>query len=528
MKQPKISLKMGLLTTIVICWLVPVIIVVTLAAVLLGNSYRSSAQQEIDASAENALRLVQMQLENAIRDSKAVSYDGLVRSAYRDYRQSGDRAALYRSTNDYLTQNFSREELYKAVFIRFWDEDADVGAYLLSSGTTGYDLLRQCRESTPQILQTMADADTEICFLPLDGQLYMARNLLDSSFAPYASVVMMFDPDIIFQSLDAINRISDMRLQIDGYTFMLDEQGTLTLTEESAEASDMRYEAEVDGHSFSLAATVAEYNLWEENPWLGWAVLGVALMVLPLMTVVILLFSQHVTKPMQTLAQANLLVQSGHRGYEISQEPPNAEFGKLYSHFNAMSTELRNQFERSYLEQQATQRAQIKALQSQINPHFLNNTLEIINWEARLAGNDRVSAMIEALSTMLDAALDRDGRTQIPLKEELGYVDAYLYIIRERLGEDFHVHKDIDPAILDQLIPRLILQPIVENAVEHDITSPRTILTTWKTTSSPTSPPRVSAPLPRPSAASPWAISSPVRLGRILRSRLPLWSSFPS
>lgn len=322
MKQPKISLKMGLLTTIVICWLVPVIIVVTLAAVLLGNSYRSSAQQEMDASAENALRLVQMQLENAIRDSKAVSYDGLVRSAYRDYRQSGDRAALYRSTNDYLTQNFSREELYKAVFIRFWDEDADVGAYLLSSGTTGYDLLRQCRESTPQILQTMADADTEICFLPLDGQLYMARNLLDSSFAPYASVVMMFDPDIIFQSLDAINRISDMRLQIDGYTFILDEQGTLTLTEESAEASDMRYEAEVDGHSFSLAATVAEYNLWEENPWLGWAVLGVALMVLPLMTVVILLFSHHVTKPMQTLAQANLLVQSGHRGYEISQEPP--------------------------------------------------------------------------------------------------------------------------------------------------------------------------------------------------------------
>lgn len=528
MKQPKISLKMGLLTTIVICWLVPVIIVVTLAAVLLGNSYRSSAQQEIDASAENALRLVQMQLENAIRDSKAASYDGLVRSAYRDYRQSGDRAALYRSTNDYLTQNFSREELYKAVFIRFWDEDADVGAYLLSSGTTGYDLLRQCRESTPQILQTMADADTEICFLPLDGQLYMARNLLDSSFAPYASVVMMFDPDIIFQSLDAINRISDMRLQIDGYTFILDEQGTLTLTEESAEASDMRYEAEVDGHSFSLAATVAEYNLWEENPWLGWAVLGVALMVLPLMTVVILLFSHHVTKPMQTLAQANLLVQSGHRGYEISQEPLNAEFGKLYSHFNAMSTELRNQFERSYLEQQATQRAQIKALQSQINPHFLNNTLEIINWEARLAGNDRVCAMIEALSTMLDAALDRDGRTQIPLKEELGYVDAYLYIIRERLGEDFHVHKDIDPAILDQLIPRLILQPIVENAVEHDITSPRTIPTTWKTTSSPTSPPRVSAPLPRPSAASPWAISSPVRLGRILRSRLPLWSSFPS
>ena len=138
-----------------------------------------------------------------------------------------------------------------------------------------------------------------------------------------------------------------------------------------------------------------------------------------------------------------------------------------------MSAELQSQFERSYQEQQATQRAQIKALQSQINPHFLNNTLEIINWEARMADNDRVSAMIEALSTMLSASLDRDGRAQIPLREELGYVDAYLYIIRERLGEKFQVYQQIDQTLMDQMIPRLILQPIVENAVEHDITARR-------------------------------------------------------
>ena len=76
-------------------------------------------------------------------------------------------------------------------------------------------------------------------------------------------------------------------------------------------------------------------------------------------------------------------------------------------------------------------------------------------------------------STMLSASLDRDGRPQIPLREELGYVDAYLYIIRERLGERFLVHQQIDQELMDQMIPRLILQPIVENAVEHDITSRR-------------------------------------------------------
>ena len=134
-----------------------------------------------------------------------------------------------------------------------------------------------------------------------------------------------------------------------------------------------------------------------------------------------------------------------------------------------MSTELKKQFDRSYQEQQTLQEARVKALQSQINPHFLNNTLEVINWEARLAGDDKVSAMIEALSVMMNAALGRDGRSRIPLQEELSYVDAYLYIISQRLGERLLISREIDESLLSQLVPRLSLQPLVENAVEHDL-----------------------------------------------------------
>lgn len=472
MKKRKTSLRRGLLTVIVICWLVPLVIVVGLAGWLLENSYQASAQQEIETGAENALQQVQMQLENAIRDSKAVSYDGIIRSAYRSFQQYGDSAALYRSVNDYLTQNFAREEQYRVVFISFWEESMEADAYLLSSGTTGFDLLRQCQSNTPRILQAMAEADTSIRFLLLDDQLYMARNLLDSRFQPYASVVMLLDCGILFRPMDGISRVSDMRLHLDGCSFQIGEEGTVTACELEGETG-IRHEIEADGHSFAFTANLIAYDVWAENPWLYGAAAGVALMVVPLLWLTIWLFSYHVTRPMETLAEANRLVQSGNRGYEITQEPPNREFEKLYDHFNAMSTDLKHQFQQSILEQQASQRAQIKALQSQINPHFLNNTLEIINWEARFAQNERVCAMIEALSTMLDAALDRDGRTQITLKEELGYVDAYLYIIRERLGDKFHVYKDIDESILQQRIPRLILQPIVENAVEHDITSRR-------------------------------------------------------
>ena len=471
MAKPKISLKLGLMTTIVICWLVPILIIMTLGGILFGDNYRRGVEQEITASAEYALRQVQVQLENAIKDSKTLSYDGVVRSAYRSYQQSGDSAALYRSVNDYLNQKFSWSESYKAVFISFWDNAVDANAYLLSSGTAGYELLQTCRDSEPQILQRMAIADTNICFLLLDGNLYMARNLLDSHFEPYASVVMVLEPSAVFQALYSIPRIHGIQLAVDDVLFCLDQQNSLAARE--TRQGDIRYEAEIDSHLFSFTAELEEYDLWGENPWLARAACAVALMVLPLLIVVIVLFRHHVSRPMEVLAEANCLVQSGQRGYQIEQSAPNSEFEKLYSHFNAMSAEMKSQFERSYQEQQAAQRAQIKALQSQINPHFLNNTLEIINWEARIAENDRVSAMIEALSTMLNAALSRDGRTQIMLKEELGYVEAYLYIIRERLGQGFRVHKQIDSSLLEQMIPRLILQPIVENAVEHDITARR-------------------------------------------------------
>ncbi len=470
MKRQKLSMRMGLIVAIVACWLVPIVIILALSGIMLGSSYQQSVQQELDVSAINALHLVEMQMEEAIRDSKAVSYDGAVRDAYRGYLQNGDATALYSAVNDYLTGNFTSSVLYKAVYIQF--HEADVSAYVFGQGSASMELLRRCRASAPELRRRMADADTDIRIFLLDGNLYMARNVLGSTFTPYACVVMMLDPAALLRPLGAVSRVSGIEYSIDGQPFALTKDGDILPSESGEEAEHtVTYCVEVEEHSISFSGHFGGYDVWDENPWLRWAVAGVAMMVLPLLALTVWLFYRHVTYPMETLAAANLLVQSGERGYEIAETAPNAEFGKLYDHFNAMSTELKLQFERSYLEQQASQKAQIKALQSQINPHFLNNTLEIINWEARLAENDRVSAMIEALSTMLDAALARDGRAQIPLSEELGYVDAYLYIIRERLGSGFSVTKEIDPDALEQTVPRLILQPIVENAVEHDITA---------------------------------------------------------
>ena len=472
-RKRKISLRNGLLAIIVTCWLVPILIIMSLSGVLLTSSYQQMAQQELETSAQYAMRQVQFQVEEAISDSKGVSYDGVVRSAYRKFMEHPDEAALYRTVNDYLQTKFSRNQKYKATFISFWDEAINVDVYMINSSSTSHTLLQECRRNNETILSQMADADTDIRFLLINGELYLVRNLLDNRFKPYATLAIMLDHTAIFQSLSTMNRVHNVRIGINDLNFGMDKRSLKLIEDPADKPVDISYTRDIGGHRFVFSASLAKYNLWAENPWLWGAVIVISFMVLPLGISVITLFHHHVTEPAEALAKANQRVQSGERGYVITQSPPNVEFKKLYDHFNSMSRELKDQFDRSYLEQQATQKAQIKALQSQINPHFLNNTLEIINWEARIADNQRVSAMIEALSTMLSAALDRNGRTQIPLEEELGYVDAYLYIIQERLGNSFHIYKKIDESALKLSIPRLVLQPIVENAVEHDITSLR-------------------------------------------------------
>ena len=467
-KQPG-SLRTKLLRIILLCWVLPIAIILTVAGILLRSNYERNLRGQLETDAGYVLRQEELLLNAVFESSKAVSYDGAVRSAYRDYLQHGDRTALYRGVSEYLSQTFSRDERFQAVFVSFW-EDLKIYPYIMSSGIRGYSIPRNYHRSVePLLLEEMAEADTAIRILVFDTELYVARNLLDSSFHPYATVVMLCDKSGLLDSFDSIRGAGGVMLLLDDQ--MLDETGTLRQTEpaETQNGDVLCYDGELEGHRLQLQVKTVPFDILADIPELRIAVTAVVLLVLPLLLVMILLFRRQVTRPVETLLDATDRLQSGERGYQIADEAKNKEFERIYRHFNAMSTELQNQFERSYQEQQALQQARVKALQSQINPHFLNNTLEVINWEARLAGDDRVSTMIEALSVMLNAALGRDGRSRIPLKEELGYVDAYLYIISQRLGERLVINREIDETLLELPVPRLILQPLVENAVEHDL-----------------------------------------------------------
>lgn len=477
-KEKKLkSLRTQILTTTALCWALPVLIVTVAAAVLLSMSAVRTARNELAMNGESALQAVNLRMNSAIEASKAVSYDGVIKEAYRVYLAGGSNSELYSSSGAYLSQQFSRDENVKAVMIHFLTDDAVTNPYLLNRQDMNLRWLTNYRENVePSIISFISEKDTGIYFFAEDGELYMVRKLFDSRFEPYAVLTIICDSANIFRSLTNLSYPDDALFSIDGQVFSLSDEGTIEkLSDEDLSDGSLSFSTDVDGHSivYLSADEDLKLNLLRNYPELGIACVIVLLLAILVLPAVYAAYTKNITNPVNTLLKATGRVRNGDRGYLIEDAAQSEEFRQLFGHFNDMSSELKSQFERIYLEQQTLQQTRIKALQSQINPHFLNNTLEIINWEARIAGNDKISAMIEALSTMLDAALDRDERSMIPLREELTYVDAYLYIIRERLGEGFETSSSIDPGLESILIPRLILQPLVENAVEHDITPRR-------------------------------------------------------
>jgi sensor histidine kinase YesM len=112
--------------------------------------------------------------------------------------------------------------------------------------------------------------------------------------------------------------------------------------------------------------------------------------------------------------------------------------------------------------------ARLQALQMQLNPHFLFNTLHAIS-SLMHRDIDAADRMIVRLSDLLRSALENVGIQEVQLREELAFLDSYLEIEQTRFGDRLTLRREIDPETLDALVPNLVLQPLMENAIRHGI-----------------------------------------------------------
>lgn len=187
------------------------------------------------------------------------------------------------------------------------------------------------------------------------------------------------------------------------------------------------------------------------------------------------------TQPLFRLARymSDMETRGGMQGFDY---PYRNEVGDLARSFNSMLArihslideqesyiaQLQEEKERVRTEQQLKRRAELQALQAQINPHFLYNTLDSIRWKAERAGAEDIVCMTTALATLFRIGLSR-GRELIPLGQETLHVESYLQIQKLRYGDQLSYTMEVEPELHELYTVKLILQPLVENAIYHGV-----------------------------------------------------------
>lgn len=239
------------------------------------------------------------------------------------------------------------------------------------------------------------------------------------------------------------------------------EQELLDRNREIVLVRDLRLEG------IRLGSVVSLVELTRDSRQLGSILLLLILGTTVLSVVTASLVSSGIAKPVQSMRNLMFEVQKGN--LDVRMEIVRGdELGDLGRSFNQMVQQIRTLMDNVKEDQVQLRKAELRTLQAQINPHFLYNTLDSINWLSREGRNEDIITLVDSLTTLFRTGISR-GQDIIPLSEEISHIRSYLTIQKIRYEDQFEYELDIDDSALSCLTLKLILQPVVENALYHGI-----------------------------------------------------------
>ncbi|MBE5824772.1 MAG: HAMP domain-containing protein [Butyrivibrio sp.] len=472
------TLKWQMLRLMALGWFVPLTAIVLLFLLVVSGRIDRQSERLITTSMEKAAEISILRLSDCIDASKDASYLPYIRDAWARYQSDGDEGNLYNDVTSFLAEQYKYNPSFDITALIFIDEPETI---YYTGNTTGRGSVSRIRFFKDQVqkeaLRLSEDLDTRTEFFSMGGHVYMIRNLMGRGFKRYAVLVMELNPEEVFESVKSVWEYRGMSILFEGQQLFSEgdmpeaidvpvKNDEVVMTSIGGRQMVVSSKKSVDGDfTYAVSYDATAVNLEKRSITFTFCILLIFL--IPLIYVVMYFFNSKITGPISNLTDASKQIADGNYGVKAKVKENNGEITDLSRNFNKMSEKLSEQFNKIFVEEIALRDANIHALQSQINPHFLNNTLEIINWEARMHGEEKVSSMIEALSVMMSATMDRNRQSLITLEEEMEYVNAYLYIIECRYQERFTHTEEIDEALLPVKVPRLIIQPVIENAVEY-------------------------------------------------------------
>ena len=349
---------------------------------------------------------------------------------------------------------------------------------------------RRINEESSEISCTMAEKANGRCvyYNVADEKLiYMAKQIKD---------VLTMEPLGILRASIKISYLKKMTLtaqeSLSAHIFLLGQDKNILLESagENTDLKDQKWLDQINGNSGNLRFNLdgKAYNLvYQTSSDTGLTVVGmiptsflqktarelekttVLLIGISILLCVFLanIMARGITGPIEQTSNAMKKFAKGDFSVRLPEERTD-EIGEMNSVFNQTIEKIEKLLKQIVEMEMVNKDMEFQALQAQINPHFLYNVLDTINWMARKKGEENICRMVTAISNLMRASISNK-RSLVRVKEEMKYIEDYLFIQETRYGDKFTSYMEVDEALNELEIPKMVIQTLVENAVVHGV-----------------------------------------------------------
>lgn len=344
-------------------------------------------------------------------------------------------------------------------------------------------------EEKEQILAQMQEcrrqmeASGELFFyLPEEDHIFLSMWLYDENMQQAGSCVISIGVNAVHALFGALDMYPDSVWQLTGGGNVLIASGGELPPEESREIliGGQHYLQNVWKGSFHMESRTAvrKHVIYASMQSILWPLCLILLVVLGAAGTSVYFLSRHLTRPFQEMGED--MKRFGKRKFDVRmREFRTREFQELSELFNEMADEIQTLITQVYEKELLAARAQMKYLQSQINPHFMFNILTMVSMKAGLKGETELQKILTAFAGLLQGKIFRQGEVLIPLSEEMELTEFYLFLQKERFAGKIAYDISCPEDCMSWRIPRLVIEPLVENAVSHGLEPKEEAGTVW-------------------------------------------------
>ena len=476
-REPKIrlfgrirqSLRAQLSLIVLLSYLLPVLLLGVFTGSLLLHRLEDQTRAAVTSGAEQAWTLTEQNVERTLELARDATYDGELTDTWQKWDDGavGD-AEFMRLCRNYLERKYSREQMISFAAC-FPVKNPEI--FMYPRGGTAYSTA-ELQELRAAVLAEGETLDTRCRFICIGERMYLVRNLLSLRMERYGMLVLEIDSERLFKPVSELRETwnAEAEIRLDAYG---NSEADWTvpgpgLTDDGKEKLVYTRLSGEEENALDLKLTMDRREQYKEIYLFRQRLMIMSLLLIPILILIGIYLSKRIVKPITLLSDASRRIEEGELGVTV---PLNGgdELGRLGRSFSHMSLRMKELIDRTYKEEIELKNAQILALQSRINPHFINNALEDINWQARIEGSESISSMVSSLSVLLNASMAKQDRRLVTLREEMEVAEAYIFFIQQRFGNDLTIHREIEEKAMDGVLPLLTIQPLLENAVEHGI-----------------------------------------------------------